>query len=45
MCDLWSMDLSHADVVTVYGLYPIMGKLGEKMEKELKHGCIVGKKL
>jgi hypothetical protein len=42
LCDLWNVDLSNADVVAVYGLHPIMGKLGKKMEKELKHGCIVG---
>jgi hypothetical protein len=43
MQDLWNVDLSKADVIAVYGLHPIMGKLGKKMEKELKPGSIVGK--
>ena len=42
MRDLWTVDLSNADVIAVYGLHPIMGKLGKKMENELKHGCVVG---
>lgn len=41
--DIWKVDLSQAHVVAVYGLHPIMGKLGKKMEKELKPGSIVGK--
>lgn len=39
--DLWSVDLSKADVVAVYGLHPIMGDLGQKMRKEMKHGSII----
>lgn len=42
MDDLWKVDLSQADVIAVYGLYPIMGRLGKKMEQELKLGSIVG---
>mmetsp|Transcript_22708 Transcript_22708/g.25844 ORF Transcript_22708/g.25844 Transcript_22708/m.25844 type:complete len:255 (-) Transcript_22708:21-785(-) len=41
MQDLWSVDLSEADVVAVYGLHPIMTKLGGKMENELKTGALV----
>jgi len=41
MQDLWSVDLTRADVVAVYGLHPIMGKLGKKMQKEMKDGSIV----
>lgn len=42
MDDLWKVDLSQVDVIAVYGLYPIMGRLGEKKEQELKPGSIVG---
>uniref|UniRef100_A0A7S3V4K3 DOT1 domain-containing protein n=1 Tax=Chaetoceros debilis TaxID=122233 RepID=A0A7S3V4K3_9STRA len=41
MQDLWSVDLTKADVVAVYGLYPIMDKLGKKMKSELRPGSIV----
>ena len=39
--DLWSVDLSKSDVVAVYGLHPIMDRLGAKMEMELSPGSIV----
>uniref|UniRef100_A0A7S4VKA5 Uncharacterized protein n=1 Tax=Ditylum brightwellii TaxID=49249 RepID=A0A7S4VKA5_9STRA len=39
--DLWKVDLSNADVIAVYGLQPIMTKLGLKMKEELKPGSIV----
>mmetsp|Transcript_2267 Transcript_2267/g.3177 ORF Transcript_2267/g.3177 Transcript_2267/m.3177 type:complete len:116 (-) Transcript_2267:250-597(-) len=39
--DLWKVDLSNVDVVAVYGLHPIMGKLGEKMKQELSPGSLV----
>lgn len=41
MQDLWSVDLTKADVVAVYGLHPIMDKLGKKMRSELRPGSIV----
>mmetsp|Transcript_4824 Transcript_4824/g.7278 ORF Transcript_4824/g.7278 Transcript_4824/m.7278 type:complete len:92 (-) Transcript_4824:497-772(-) len=41
MQDLWAVDLSKADVVAVYGLHPIMKRLGAKMKSELKPGAIV----
>ena len=41
MQDLWSVDLSRADVVAVYGLHPIMDRLGAKMKEELAPGSIV----
>ena len=43
--DLWTVDLSRADVVAVYGLNPIMKRLGAKMATELKPGSIVGEKM
>ena len=39
--DLWKTDLRQYDVVAVYGLSPIMNRLGKKLEKELKPGSIV----
>jgi len=39
--DLWSVGLSKADVVAVYGLHPIMGDLGKKIQKEMKNGSII----
>jgi hypothetical protein len=39
--DLWSVNLSNANVVAVYGLHPIMDRLGAKMQQELKPGSIV----
>lgn len=39
--DIWKADLSFVDVVTVYGLGPIMKPLGIKLEKELKPGSVV----
>ena len=39
--DLWSINLSNIDVIAVYGLYPIMDRLGKKIEKEATPGTIV----
>ena len=39
--DLWKVKLHHYDVVAVYGLYPIMERLGKKLQQELKPGSIV----
>ncbi len=39
--DLWKVKLHHYDVVAVYGLYPIMDRLGKKLQQELKPGSIV----
>lgn len=39
--DLWNTRLQSYDVVAVYGLAPIMDKLGKKLESELKPGSIV----
>ena len=39
--DLWGIQLSKYDVVAVYGLAPIMDRLGAKMKKELKPGSII----
>lgn len=41
MRDIWKIQLNQYDVVAVYGLAPIMDKLGKKLEKELKPGSIV----
>ena len=41
MSDLWKTKLHQYDVVTVYGLPPIMQRLGHKLEQELKPGSIV----
>jgi hypothetical protein len=41
MSDLWKVTLREYDVVAVYGLSPIMGRLGKKMERELRPGSIV----
>ena len=41
MRDLWKIPLHQYDVVAVYGLSPIMQRLGTKLEKELKPGSIV----
>eukprot|EP00546_Thalassionema_frauenfeldii_P003952 CAMPEP_0178922622 /NCGR_PEP_ID=MMETSP0786-20121207/16259_1 /TAXON_ID=186022 /ORGANISM="Thalassionema frauenfeldii, Strain CCMP 1798" /LENGTH=209 /DNA_ID=CAMNT_0020597013 /DNA_START=98 /DNA_END=727 /DNA_ORIENTATION=+ len=41
MKDLWKADLSKADAVAVYGLYPMMTELGVKLKKELRPGSIV----
>ena len=41
MSDLWRVTLKEYDVVAVYGLSPIMGRLGNKMERELRPGSIV----
>jgi hypothetical protein len=39
--DLWKIKLHNYDVVAVYGLYPIMNRLGKKLQQELKPGSIV----
>lgn len=41
MRDLWKVQLDDVDVVAVYGLNPIMGKLGKKLQEELKPGSVV----
>ena len=41
MRDLWKIQLHQYDVVAVYGLAPIMERLGKKLEKELPNGAIV----
>ncbi|KAL7536830.1 hypothetical protein ACHAXR_007417 [Thalassiosira sp. AJA248-18] len=41
MRDLWKIQLHQYDVVAVYGLAPIMKRLGQKLEEELKPGSIV----
>ena len=41
MRDLWKIQLQQYDVVAVYGLSPIMKRLGKKLEEELKPGSIV----
>ncbi len=40
--DLWKIrELHKYDVVAVYGLYPIMDRLGKKLQEELKPGALV----
>ncbi|TSC76916.1 MAG: hypothetical protein G01um101431_99 [Parcubacteria group bacterium Gr01-1014_31] len=39
--NLWTYDVAAYDVVTVYGLGPIMGKLEQKLLRELKPGTRV----
>ena len=39
--DLWKIQLNTYDVVAVYGLAPIMDRLGAKMKEELKPGSII----
>jgi hypothetical protein len=41
MSDLWKTTLNEYDVVAVYGLSPIMHRLGNKLERELRPGSIV----
>lgn len=41
MRDLWTVNLADCDVIAVYGLNPIMERLGKKMKDELKPGAIV----
>lgn len=39
--DLWRVKLSNIDVIAVYGLYPIMDRLGKKICDEATPGTIV----
>ena len=39
--DLWKIKLHQYDVVAVYGLYPIMDRLGKKLQEELKPDSLV----
>lgn len=39
--DLWNIQLQNYDCVAVYGLAPIMDRLGAKMKNELKTGTLV----
>ena len=39
--DLWKIKLHNYNVVAVYGLYPIMDRLGKKLQDELRPGSIV----
>ena len=39
--DLWKTKLHEYDVVAVYGLSPIMNRLGKKLQEELRPGSIV----
>ena len=39
--DLWKVELENVDVVAIYGLQPIMGKLGHKLQTDLKDGSVV----
>ena len=39
--DLWNIQLQDYDCVAVYGLAPIMDRLGAKMKNELKNGTLV----
>jgi hypothetical protein len=41
MTDLWNTKLHAYDVVAVYGLSPIMQRLGEKLKDELQPGSII----
>ncbi|MBU1885755.1 class I SAM-dependent methyltransferase [Patescibacteria group bacterium] len=37
----WSMDLSNYDIITIYGIQRIMGKLEKKLKNEVKKSCKV----
>jgi len=37
--DYWQEPLSQYDIITIYGMTSIMGKLEEKLKRELKHGA------
>jgi len=39
--DLWNMSLSDVDVLTLFFIYPKMGKLKEKIIREMKPGARV----
>jgi hypothetical protein len=41
MQDLWKINLSKSHIIAVYGLHPIMDRLGQKMANELPEGAIV----
>jgi hypothetical protein len=39
--DFWKVSCADADVVAVYGLHPIMDRVGEKLREELQPGALV----
>ncbi len=39
--DLWRVDLSPYDIVTLYGNFPMMSRLEKKLQKELRTGARV----
>eukprot|EP00656_Telonema_subtile_P037383 TRINITY_DN41594_c0_g1_i1.p1 TRINITY_DN41594_c0_g1~~TRINITY_DN41594_c0_g1_i1.p1 ORF type:complete len:225 (+),score=41.21 TRINITY_DN41594_c0_g1_i1:244-918(+) len=39
--NFWNVSCAEADVVTVYGLHPIMDKVGLKLKQELRPGALV----
>lgn len=39
--DMWRQDISHGDVVMIYGVNYIMDRMGTKFEKELAPGTLV----
>lgn len=41
LANMWSINYSEFDIVTVYGLSRIMKDLGEKLKKEMKTGSTV----
>jgi SAM-dependent methyltransferase len=40
-CDFWQEDFSKYNIVTVFGVFYIMERLGQKLKKELRPGSIV----
>jgi hypothetical protein len=41
MSSYWGADLSEADIITVYGMPHMMGRLEKKLSTGLKPGCVV----
>ena len=39
--DLWGVDVSNFDIVTIYGITSIMKRLEEKLKREIKNSCRV----
>lgn len=39
--DLWKVNFSTYDVITLYGNFPMMGRLEKKLQKELRPGARV----